>query len=219
MKATRDARPVQSAGLVVLTLLFLTTVSLSAQDWSDREARASLTIGPGWHGGASMILDSPKGFEIKPTFSWKAEVHTTYPLTPVIAAGLGIGYERRGTYMHVFDQPDNGNHNRIGYLFLHPHFSFSGFSIGTVFGFPMSETEDAMFGSGEGAEVMIEPRLEGIISLADMKDGWVSMVIGGGYSVTPYFDIPSSDFSGNWNHVSAYLGLRYEFTIPDTERD
>ena len=126
----RPGRRVQACVLIASTWL-VATLNLAAQDWDDREARASLTIGPGFHGGASMILDSPQNFEIKPTFSWKAEAHATYPLTPVINAGLGLGYEKRGTYLHIFDQPSSGDHIRIGYFFLHPHFSFGGFSIGT----------------------------------------------------------------------------------------
>lgn len=215
-------QPTRFSGASVIALIWiLGSLNIAAQDWDDREARAALTIGPGFHGGASMILDSPEGFEIKPTFSWKLEAHATYPFTPVISAGLGLGYEKRGTYLHVFDRPSDGKHLRIGYFFLHPHFSFSGFSIGTLFGFPVSEPEGLLgFGSNDDVLTMIEPRIEGIIPLADLEDGWFSLIIGGGYSVTQYFDYPTDDdFFGNWNHVSAYLGMRFEFTVPGTERN
>ena len=67
---------------------------------------------------------------------------------------------------------------------------------------------------------MIEPRIEGIIPLADMEEGWFSLIIGGGSSITQYFDYPTeTDYFGNWNHVAAYLGMRFEFAVPDTERD
>lgn len=206
--------------LVACILSLLSGVSATAQDWDDLESRASLTIGPGFQGGASMILEPPELFKIKPTFSWKGEVHATYPITPTIATGLGIGYERRGTYMHVFNNEDIGEHLRIGYFTFHPHIVFSGFSLGAAFGFPL--TDPPSFGGVGGGDipVLVESRMEGIISLADLEDGWFSLIIGGGYSHTTLLDIDgSSDAFGNWNHVSAYMGLRFEFAIPDTERD
>ena len=192
----------------------------TAQDWGDRQSRSSLTIGPGFHAGASMTLDPPERFKLKPTLALKGELHATYPLSPAINVGFGIGYERRGTYMHVHNQEANGDHLRLGFVDFHPHFVFSGFSLGMVFGLPVGDIEFfGGFGGGDdGPPIMLEPRLEGIIPIADMEDGWFSIVIGGGYSLTPLIDVESTEFFGDWHHVSAHLGMRFEYRIPGTDR-
>lgn len=207
------------SGFVMMMLLL--AASATAQDWGDRESRSSLTIGPGFHAGASMTLDPPMGFKLKPTLALKGELHATYPITPSISAGLGLGYERRGTYIHPHNFEDGGEHMRLGYFDIHPHFIFSGFSIGMVFGIPIGEVETfgGFGGSADSPPIMIEPRLEGIIPIADLEDGWFSLVIGGGYSLSPLIDLETSEFVGDWHHVSAQLGMRFEYKIPDTERD
>lgn len=209
-------------GSAVFLVTFFLGTTLSAQDWGNRVSRLGLTIGPGFHGGASMIQDSPEGFKIKPTFAWKADVHTTFPLAPTVSVALGLGYDSRGTVLHIHDNANASGTTDMGYFTIHPHFVFSGFSLGTVFGLPIGEGSSSIGGfAGMGGDppMMIEPRIEGIISLHDDETGWVSLVIGGGYSLTPMIDVEASEFFGDWHHFSAHLGLRYEFLVPDTEQD
>lgn len=180
-----------------------------------------MTIGPGFLAGASMILDSPEFFKIRPTFTWKADVHATFPITPVVNAGLGIGYESHGTNIHVFNNKEQDDDIKVTYLSFNPHFVFSGFSLGMIFGVPVNESEAEFFPGtdSEDPPVMLMPHIGGIISLADMEDGWLSLVIEGGYSLSELYEQPDSDFVGNWNHVSLMMGLRYEFAIPGTEQE
>ncbi len=209
--------------LIAAVVLFVALPTLlDAQAWGDREARRGLTIGPGFQAGASMIQDSPEGFKIKPTFAFRADVHTTYPLVPTVAVGLGLGYDSRGTLLHVHDNDAISGTVKTAYFSIHPHFVFSGFSLGVNFGLPLGDPATSIGGvPGSGSEqpVMIEPRIEGIIPLVDDETGWASLVIGGGYSLSPLIDIDATDVSGDWHHFSAHLGFRYEFLIPDTQAD
>ena len=58
-------------------------------------------------------------------------------MTPIINAGLGLGYESRGTREHVFNRSDIWQDYRVGYFTINPSFSFSGVNMGFVFGFPV----------------------------------------------------------------------------------
>lgn len=203
----------------------LTSLSARAQDFDDREARAGLTIGPGIQTGASMTLDSKQGYKIKPVFAYKLEAHATYPLTPIINAGLGLGYESRGTREHVFDRSDIWQDYRVGYFTINPSFSFSGVNMGFVFGFPVgggiTNYGGASFDFDESDDipVMIDARLEGVIPIYDDEVGWLSLVFGGGYSLNELIDYPEgTELFGDWNHVSGHIGFRFEFLVPDTER-
>ena len=215
------------AGLMsALFLLLLLAPGSSAQEFRDRESRAGLTIGPGFQGGASMIIESRETQKIKPIFAWRAGIHTTYPLNEVISAGLGLGLDNRGTREHVFNNSDLYADTRVMYFSLYPNFVFGGFNLGFNLGFPLSASYTTANGTStsisdtEDLPLLLEPRVGVTIPLVDVKEGWLSVVFGTGFSFTPLIDYPEpTDFFGDWRNVSAHLGLRFEFGIPGTERE
>lgn len=222
------------------SLLFavLTSLAANAQEFDDREARASLTVGPSIVTGASMTLGSPYGFNLLPVFAWRGGVHATYPLTDVISAGLEVGVDSRGTEVLLTDNSLSFNDTRVTYFSLYPNFVFSGFNLGFNFGFPMSAKttayRDLAFSispdgtlNGETLDisdtipvpVLLEARLGAVIPVYDGELGWASIVFGVGYSFTELIDQPDqSIIFGNWRTASAHLGGRFEFAIPGTER-
>ena len=200
--------------------------SVQAQTFSgDRNARAGLTIGPGFATGASMILDSPSGYKIKPVFAWTGEVSTTYPLTDVISSGLSLGIHSRGTRVHHFQNENIYSDTRVLFFTLYPNFTFSGFNLGFNLGLPLSGTETAYTGASSDLSsnllnTMAELRFGGTIPIADDELGWLSVTILGGYSFSKLVDYPDIvETFGDWRNISLQAGFRFEFLIPGTERD
>lgn len=213
-------------GAVSALLLLLFVGNSFAQDFRDRQSRAGLTIGPSFVSGASMILEPGEGWKLNPIFAWRTGVHTSYPLTEVITAGLEIGFESRGTQLHVHNNSDLYLNNRLLYFSLYPNFSFSAFNIGFNFGFPLSASQSEANGTSrsltdtEDLPVLLEPRIGVVVPLVDVKEGWLSLVLGGGFAFSELIDYPGPvDLVGDWRSVSGHLGVRFEFGIPGTERE
>ena len=212
--------------LAVIIIVGATVVAegISAQDFGDRKARAGLTIGPGFSGGASMIIESAEGWKVKPVFAWRGEASATYPLTTVINAGLSLGVDSRGTRSHHFKIEDLYTDTRVTYFSLVPDFTFSGFSVGFNFGFPLSGWTTYVNGStsdidGKELPTLLEAQIGGVIPIVDDDLGWLSLTILGGFTFSELVDYPEPvDTFGDWRHVALQLGLRFEFLIPDTER-
>ena len=200
----------------------------------DREARAGLTIGPGFSAGGSIIAKTPELNKVKPIIAWRGEVSTTYPLSDIITAGLVLGVDSRGTRVHFHSNSDLYNNWRVNYFSFYPSFTFSGVNIGMNIGLPLSGTvtdpegtsvdieEGGVpgFGTSGALELplLLEPRLGGVISLLDDETGWLSLTIFGGYGISELVDFPEpTDTFGDWRHFSLELGVRYEFLIPDTD--
>jgi hypothetical protein len=205
--------------LTVVILIIGSTVSGAAQSFSERNARAGITIGPGFSAGASMVTDSPEGFKVKPIFAWRVEANTTLPLTEAMNALMTLGVDSRGTKFHLENNSDIYTDWRVTYFSLYPQFSFSGFSLGINLGIPVSASGTSGSRDTEvdlkDVPVMIEPRIGGVIPLMDEEVGWLSLILGGGYCINDFLDVGAGpDASG----VSAHLGLRFEFLLPGTER-
>lgn len=230
MKTTLSSL-ISGASLLLMMLISTTT---NAQEFEDRESRASLTVGPSIITGASMTVGAPYGFNLLPVFAWRGGVHTTYPLTSVISAGLEIGADSRGTEVLATDNSLSFTDTRVTYFSLYPNFSFSGFNLGFNFGFPLSANttayQDLAFSGGLNGStqsisdtipipVLLEARLGAIIPVYDGEVGWASIVFGVGYAFSELIDQPDqSNIFGNWRTASAHLGARFEFAIPGTER-
>lgn len=221
-----------------LFLMMLTSITANAQNFEGRQARAALTIGPSITTGASMTLSAPYGFKINPVFAWRGGIHTTYPLTDVISAGLEIGADSRGTTVLAADNELSFTTTRVTYFSLHPNIVFSGFNLGFNFGFPLSAnathhttaltTQPQEFLDGVSQDisdtipvpVLLEGRLGAVIPVYDGELGWASIVFGVGYAFNELIDQPDQvGIFGNWKNASAHLGGRFEFAIPGTERN
>lgn len=222
-----------------LLFMMLTSLTATAQEFEDREARAALTVGPSITTGASMILGAPYGFNILPAFAWRAGAHATYPLTDVISAGLEIGADSRGTMVLATDNTLSYTTTRVTYFSFYPNIVFSGFNLGFNFGFPLSANtttyqDPAFSGNFDGSlngtsrdisdtipiPVLAEARLGAVIPVYDGELGWASIVLGLGYAFSELVDQPDqSNIFGNWSNASVHLGGRFEFAIPGTERN
>lgn len=172
-----------------------------------------------------MTLDSREGEKIKPLAIWRGEVNTTYPLTEVISAALALSVDSRATRSHHFEVEEVYNDTRVTYFSFYPSFTFSGFNIGFNIGVPLGGSVTPSAGNsvdidGSSLPTMLETRLGGVIPLVDDESGWLSLTVHGGYSFSELVDYPEPvEAFGDWRHVSLAMGVRFEFLIPDTERD
>ncbi len=214
---------------IVLVLFVAATANGSAQtDYSNRLATSSLTVGASTLFGASMIIDPPQGSKVSPIFSYKISADATFPLTPVITAGLGLGYESRGMKIRNESNSDIYNITRVGYFSIFPGFGFSAFRIGLNMGIPMGGTNSVKLGTGgtetvtemataqtDSLEFLLEPRIGATVVLLEDKTGWLGLVISAGYSLN---ELRSTGGIGDFHMVSGLIGVTYQFTIPGTKR-
>jgi hypothetical protein len=195
-------------------------------DYSGRLATATLTVGPSFEGGASMVLDSPEGWKIKPIFAYRFGVVATYPLTPVIGATFGLGYENRGSRYHFYANADAFRDVHISYFTITPGFKFSAFALQLNLGLPLggyvttpSQTTDFTTAENDKINFMVEPRLGAVIPLMENQSGWLALTIMGGLTVSELSDRgPVSSSMGDDHNWAAYLGVNYQFSIPGTAR-
>ena len=202
-------------------------------DYSGRKATAGLTVGADFSGGASLIVKPPDGEKVGPIFAWRAGADVSYPLTPVISAGLGLGLDSRGTELHDINNSERYTITRVMYFSITPSFNFSAFSIGLNMGVPLSGSNTSKLGSlatevtsdmtstqFDRVEFMLEPRIGASILLLDDDTGALTMNITGGYTLSTLQDFGdvSTDVIGDYHMASLHLGLSYQLAIAHTRR-
>lgn len=242
-------RRIRSHSLLLIALFLTPILAAAqapvTSPYEGRLSRASLTVGPGFSAGASTFLDSPEGYKIKPLFDWSIDAHGSYPLTPVINAMFGLGVESRGGRMHHHESEDLRSDFKVTYFNITPGFSFGGFTLGFNFGFPMSATNTGFlqnFGGpiptaetsrdipDEAVSVLLEPQLGAVIPIIDTETGWLSLTVVAGYGLNelisqeyvagiPVVGPRQEAEQGDFHTAAGRLGLRFEFAIPNTERD
>ncbi len=203
------------------------------KDFSDREATAGLTAGAEFNGGASLIIKPPEGRKLAPVFAWRAGLTMTYPLAPVISAGLSLGLDSRGTELHYPDASEFYTISRVTYFSITPSLSFRSFYLGLNMGVPMSGSNTSRSGQlaaessvdmtdteFERVEFLLEPRIGAVIPLLDDENGWLGLNITAGYSLTTLFDYGEgpADIIGDYHMASLHLGVTYQLAIPGTRR-
>jgi hypothetical protein len=225
-----------TCAVIALGLFITATSNSSAQtDYSNRLATSSLTVGPTTIFGASMIIDPAKGSKVSPIFSYKLSADATFPLTPVISAGLGLGYESRGTKIRAESNADIFTTTRLSYFTIYPNFGFSSFRIGLNMGLPLGGSFTSKFGAGttevvsdltssqqDSVEFLLEPRIGATVVLMEDKTGWLGLVISAGFSLNEMVnrgDVSAlGEDAGDFHMVSGHIGVTYQFTIPGTKR-
>lgn len=205
-------------------------------DFPRDKATSYLTIGPTFAGGASMSISPPDGRKVAPSFAWRFGADMTYPLTPVVAGTFMLGYESRAVRLRGLNSSDVYESNRVGYLAITPGFQFGGFWVGMNFGLPLGggvtrkngpnsqevskDMDDEDF---EKVDVTLEPRIGGVIPIHNDATGLLAITLNGGISLNQFFDITDAngvvnESLGNYQTVSAHMGISYQFAIQGTEK-
>ncbi len=225
-----------TAAVVVTAATLLPRPMQAQSDYSDRGARAMLSVGPFYTAGASMTFDAPQNYKVAPVFAWRTGIDVSYPLTPVIGATLGLGLDVRGNKMYWYSDETVWEQRRITYFTVSPAFTFSAFYLGFTFGFPTAggkiwqNTTDAPERTLElnitenNLNVMLEPRIGVVIPLVDAKIGWLGLSVLASYNLSTitddknFFAGQSGNAEVNSNAVSLQGGITWQFGIPGTGR-
>lgn len=195
-----------------------------------------LSIGAGFGGGASMLLDPADNWKVTPVFAWRATVDASYPITDVIGAWLSLGLDRRGGEFYWYDDKELRERRMVNYFTLTPGINFRGLVLGVNLGFPMGGSRTYQNGAedgertleldpdADGLNMLIEPRIWGEIPVLDEEIGWLGIMVGAGYALSDMSErrdfmpgeIPGRTFSSNT--ASVHLGVVWMFGIPGTAR-
>ena len=209
--------------LFVLIAGVLSVATATAQTDYRTKSSGMLTIGAGFAGGASVILEPPPGSKTKPVFAMRLTADVTFPLNPTVATMLSLGLDSRGWRLHPHDASDAWTDTKISYFSIYPAFKFSAFTLGVNFGFPMGastvnaagQEHDFTDAESNDLQTMVEPRLGVVIPVVDEDIGWLGLTLGGGVTVSDAVKVPSGA-EVNFQTVSGHLGLTWQFGIKGT---
>ncbi len=224
-------------------IFFLATLiaaggALHAQTESGGVEMASsfLTLGPAVAGGASMSLYPPEGLKVAPTSAYRFGAEMVYPLTDVIGGTMGLGYDSRAIRLRSLNSADIYQTTRVGYFSMMPGVHFNAFWLGLNIGLPLGASLTRQMGTGMPAsttamsdedfkqvEVLVEPRIGVLVPVYQSGSGWLGISFSAGISLNDFLyrdDLPvNPDHElGNYQIVSALLGITYQFAIPGTSR-
>ncbi|HVK38980.1 MAG TPA: hypothetical protein VNA88_10640 [Candidatus Kapabacteria bacterium] len=217
-------------------LLLAAASSATAQRASSTGATKMLSIGAGFAGGASLLMDPADNWKVTPVFAWRGTVDASYPINDVVGAWLSLGLDRRGGDFYWYNDKDLRERRMVNYFTLTPGINVKGLVLGVNLGFPMGGSRTYQNGSdagertleldadADGLSMLIEPRIWGAIPLLDEKIGWLGITIGAGYALSDMTDDPGflpgetdgRTFSSGT--ASAHLGFVWMFGIPGTAR-
>lgn len=205
-------------------------------EYGDRLSTKMLSVGLGVAGGVTMSLDPPTNWKVKPVLGWNAGLHASYPLTPIVKAGLNLGIENRGTKYHWHDDSRLWEIRQVNYFTISPGFMFDALYLGMNIGLPMggkrswqTSAEDRertaeIDADADSLVVMLEPRLGAVVPLMDEEVGWLGLTVMAGYNLSNLSD--NNDFlpaeyraqERSTATPSFMLGVTWQFGIPGTEK-
>lgn len=219
-----------------MTLCVTANVCLAQPADTPPTASRMLAIGAGWVAGASMLLDPADNWKVSPVFAWRGNVDMNYPINANMGVWLSFGLDRRGGEFHWYNDKEVTERRMVNYFAVMPALSFKGLLVGLNLGFPMGGTRTYRNGTDAGErtvgldasvdklELMIEPRLGGVIPVVDEEIGMLGITISGGYNFGNMSErrdfmpgeIPGKTFATE--NASLHLGLTWLFGVPGTAR-
>lgn len=218
-------RPLMLLGSLLL-FLFCIAPLVGQTNYSKRKATRNYSVGIGFAGGASMILSPPEGSKVMPIFAPRFGIDASLPVSQTVTPMLSIGLDNRGTGLYAESNSDFYTLTKPTYFYLTPGITFSSFYLGLNIGLPMGgETEGASGNSVDFSDAtkdkmltVLEPRIGAIIPIVDEEIGWLGITFTGGYNLNPILDGQQDlpDQGGNFQSVSAHLGITWQFAIPNT---
>lgn len=207
-------------------LLFCIAPLMGQTNYSKRKATRNYSVGVGLAGGASMILSPPDGLKVGPLLATRFGVDASLPVSGTVTPMLSLGLDNRGTELHAESNSDAYTLTKTSYFYLTPGITFSSFYLGLNIGLPMGGATEGSSGNSvdfsdatkDKMLTVLEPRLGAVIPVIDEEIGWLGITFTGGYNLNPIFDGQQDlpDQGGNFQSVSAHLGITWQFAIPKT---
>ncbi|MCC7437802.1 MAG: hypothetical protein IT211_04830 [Armatimonadetes bacterium] len=195
-------------------------------NYSKRKATRNYSVGVGIAGGAGMIISPPDGLKVGPLLATRFGVDASLPVSGTVTPMLSLGLDNRGTELHAESNSDAYTLTKTSYFYLTPGITFSSFYLGLNIGLPMGGATELANGTSidfsdadkDKMLTVLEPRIGAVIPVVDEEIGWLGIVFSGGYNLNPMFDYQEDlpDNAGNFQSVSAHLGITWQFAIPNT---
>lgn len=229
---------IRAGAFLAVGILFAATIGeAEAQSrYTEAGATSKFSIGVGVAPGLAVPIgtldsldDAGLGFAIR------AGVNMTYPLSTELAAFLNLGLDSRnlGVKEDTLLDPRFGN---VQYFFIQPGFAYSSIGLSVNIGLPMSATTPVARNNPdvdldateevakENIEMLVEPRLNGTLTLMDEEAYWLGLDISVGFPVSKLFteeyarpeEIDDGrTLIGSTSPFSAHLGLTFQFGLFD----
>jgi hypothetical protein len=210
----------------LILILFGIAPLMGQTNYSKRKATRNYSVGVGLAGGAAMIISPPDGLKVGPLLATRFGVDVSIPVSGTVTPMLSLGLDSRGTELHAESNSDAYTLTKTRYFYLTPGITFSSFYLGLNIGLPsggateLSNGTSVDFSDADKDKMLavLEPRIGAVIPVVDEEIGWLGIVFSGGYNLNPIFDGQQDlpDNGGNFQSVSAHLGITWQFAIPNT---
>ena len=230
-------RTVLSLFILVFSTCCVATMQGQSR-YTEAGATSKFSVGVGVAPGISLPIGTlDTGDEPALGFALRAGLNVTYPLSTELATFLNIGLDMRNPGVKE-DTLLDPRFYHVSYLFIQPGLSYSSLGISLNVGIPMSATEPKPRTPGttvgvdetqevptEAIELLLEPRLNGTLTLMDNKDYWLGLDISVGVPLNKLYkeiyqrpvevDLDGRTLVPGTAPFSAHLGLTFQFGLFD----
>jgi len=216
-------------------LLVTASLALHAQsEYGNRTSTTALSIGLAFAAGASVSVEAPESWKTDPLFAWRLGVDASYPMTPAIAASLGVGIDSRAIEFHWHNDRAMWEQRRVDYLYVAPGLQFSAFYLGLNVGFPIAGIRHWQSSADAGERsvdletdadhllFMVEPRLGAVIPVLEQEIGWLGLTLQAGYNINDMSESPEftpgsvAASTTSTQTTSIHFGVTWQFGVPGT---
>ena len=235
MRSTVGAGTLFTAAVALLLIGMVPTAEGQSR-YTEAGATSKFSIGVGVAPGIAVPIGTLDSLdEAGLGFAIRAGLNMTYPLSTELAAFLNLGLDSRniGVKEDTLLDPRIGN---VQYFFIQPGFSYSSIGISLNVGLPLSATTPVARNNPdvdldateevakENIEMLLEPRLSGLLVLMDEDAYWLGLDISVGLPLntlfTEEYSRPEEDddgrtLVGSTSPLSAHFGVTFQFGLFD----
>ena len=223
---------------VAASLLILGTFTTQAQTrYTDAGSTSKFSIGIGAAPGISVPIGTlDQGDAAALSVAFRGGLNMTYPFSTEMSAFFNAGLDDRNLGVKEDTLLTARNYN-VQYFFVQPGISYSSIGLSVNIGIPLSASEPVPRLPGlnvpvdstqdvptEQLNLLIEPRLNGTLTLMDNENYWLGLDLSVGIPVTALYkkdyQRPEEIDDGRTlipatKPLTAHLGLTFQFGLFD----
>lgn len=230
-------RIVLSLFILVFSACFASNVEAQSR-YTEAGATSKFSVGVGVAPGISLpvgTLDTED--EAALGFALRAGLNITYPLSTEISTFLNTGIDIRNPGVKE-DSLLDARFYSVTYLYVQPGISYSSLGLSLNIGIPMSASEPKPRTAGsnvsvdetqevatDALELLLEPRLNGTLTLIDEDSYWLGLDISLGLPLNKLYkeefqrpvevDLDGRTLVPATSPFTAHLGLTFQFGLFD----
>ena len=224
--------------LVLIPALFVYTAldSLAQSRYTEAGATSKFSVGIGLAPGIALPLGTlDKEDDPALGFAFRGGVNITYPVSTEMAVMLNAGLDMRNPGVKEDSLLDSRFYN-VSYFYVQPGISYSSLGLSLNIGIPMSGSEpvprnqpgagidDTRDLESEQYELLLEPRLNGTLTLMDEEAYWLGLDISVGLPLNKLYkeefqrteeNDDGRTLVGSTSPFATHLGLTFQFGLFD----